>query len=82
MKTYAILPYKGLIDIAEQTIDEYNIKLQVVEGHVEGAIPAALSAEKSGADVIISRGGTAEIIQRHVHVPVVKIRVSDLDLLR
>ncbi|MDY7027670.1 MAG: sigma 54-interacting transcriptional regulator [Spirochaetota bacterium] len=82
MKTYAILPYKGLIDIAEETINEYNIKLQVVEGHVEGAIPAALSAEKSGADVIISRGGTAEIIQRHVHVPVVKIRVSDLDLLR
>lgn len=82
MKTYAILPYKELINIAEETINEYNLKLQVVEGHVEGAIPAALSAEKSGADIIISRGGTADIIKRHVHVPVVKIRVSDLDLLQ
>jgi len=82
MKTYAILPYRGLIDIAEETIDQYHVNLQIVEGHVEDAIPAALSAEKSGADVIISRGGTAEIIKRHVHVPVVKIRVSDLDLLR
>jgi transcriptional regulator with PAS, ATPase and Fis domain len=82
MKTFAILPYKELIDIAEETINEYNITLHVVEGHVEDAIPAALSAERSGADVIISRGGTAEIIKRHVHIPVVKIRVSDLDLLR
>ena len=82
MRTYAILPYRELIDIAEETIHQYDIQLQVVEGHVEEAIPAALSAEKDGAEIIISRGGTAEIIQRHVHVPVVKIRVSDLDLLR
>ncbi|MDX9801861.1 MAG: sigma 54-interacting transcriptional regulator, partial [Spirochaetia bacterium] len=44
--------------------------------------PAALRAEKNGARVIISRGGTAEIIKKHVHIPVVEIRVSDLDILR
>jgi len=82
MKTFAILPYQELIDIAEQTSSEYNIKLNIFEGHVESAIPAAIRAEDQGAEVIISRGGTAEIIQRHVHVPVIKIRVSELDLLR
>ena len=41
-----------------------------------------MSAEKNGARVIISRGGTAEIIKKHVHIPVVEIRVSDLDILR
>ena len=82
MKTYAILPYQELLDIAEQTKSEYNLTLRICEGHVENAIPAALNAEKEGAEVIISRGGTADIIQRHVHVPVIKIRVSELDLLR
>jgi len=82
MNTYAILPYQELIDIAEQTSSEFNINLKIYEGHVENAIPAAITAEKQGAKVIISRGGTADIIRRHVHVPVIKIRVSELDLLR
>ena len=81
MNTYAILPYRELLTIAEETVHEYNLKVPVLEGHVEEAIPAAVDAERHGAELIISRGGTAEIIRRHVHVPVVSIRVSDINLL-
>jgi PAS domain S-box-containing protein len=79
---YAILPYKELIDITKQFSSEHDLDVLPDEKNAESAIPAALSAEKNGARVIISRGGTAEIIKKHVHIPVVDIRVSDLDILQ
>ncbi len=79
---FAILPYKELIEITSQFSSDYDLEVMPDEKNVESAIPAALSAEKNGARVIISRGGTAEIIKKHVHIPVVEIRVSDLDILR
>lgn len=81
-KICAILPYKELFDIAIQCKTEYFPNIQVREGHVEEAIPVAQEAEKNGAEVIISRGGTAAIIRSNVNIPVVEIKVSYLDLLR
>ena len=82
MKTYAILPYRELVDIALEASDNLGLQLKAFEGHVEEAVPLAREAEKEGARIIISRGGTAEILKRHVKIPVIEIRVSDLDLLR
>lgn len=79
---YAILPYRELIEITKQFSEQHNLVVLPDEKNVESAIPAALRAEKDGARVIISRGGTAEIIKKHVRIPVVDIRVSDLDILR
>jgi transcriptional regulator with PAS, ATPase and Fis domain len=82
VKTYAILPYRELTNIAAETSREHNLEMRIYEGNVEEAIPSAIEAQRKGAPCIISRGGTAAIIQRHIHIPIVHIRVSDLDLLR
>ena len=81
-KAYAILPYKELSSLIEQSSSELDLELNIREGNVEAALPAALEAEKNGADIIISRGGTAEIIRKHIKVPVVDIPVSDVDILK
>ena len=81
-KAYAILPYKELSSLIKQSSSELDLDLSIREGNVEAALPAALEAEKNGADIIISRGGTAEIIRKHIKVPVVDIPVSDVDLLK
>jgi transcriptional regulator with PAS, ATPase and Fis domain len=82
MNAYAILPYKGLVEIASETGKELKLDLKILEGQTEEAIPLALDAQKCGAECIISRGGTASIIERHVDLPVVRVPVSELDLLR
>ena len=81
-RAYAILPYKELTSLIEQSSAEFNLNLKIKEGNVEAALPAALEAEKNGAEIIISRGGTAEIIRKHIKIPVVDIPVSDIDILR
>lgn len=78
----AILPYKELYDIAKKCKNEYFSKMQIKEGHVEGAISVAQQVEKDGAEVIISRGGTAAIIRKNVNIPVVEIKISYLNLLK
>ena len=81
-KAYAIIPYKELSSLIEQSSCELNLDLNIREGNVEAALPAAIEAEKNGAEIIISRGGTAEIIRKHIKIPVVDIPVSDTDILR
>ena len=81
-KVYAIIPYKELSTLIEQSSNELDLDLNIREGHVEAALPAAREAEKNGAEIIISRGGTADIIRKHIKIPVVDIPVSDADILR
>ena len=81
-KAYAILPYKELSSLIKESSSELDLELNIREGNVEAALPAALEAEKDGADIIISRGGTAEIIRKHIKIPVVDIPVSDVDILK
>ncbi len=81
-RAYAILPYKELTSLIEQSSTEFDLNLKIREGNVEAALPAAIEAEKNGAEIIISRGGTAEIIRKYTKIPVVDIPVSDIDILR
>ena len=81
-KICAILPYKELYDIAKKCKNEYFPEIEIKEGNIDGAIYGAQQAEKEGAEVIISRGGTSAIIRKNVNIPVVEIKVSYLDLLK
>ena len=48
-KVYAIIPYKELSTLIEQSSNELDLDLNIREGHVEAALPAAREAEKNGA---------------------------------
>lgn len=78
----AIIPYDELFQLTQQCKDENYRNIEVIKGNLEDAIPMAIQAEKNGAEVLISRGGTASIIKKYVTIPVVEIKVTQLDLLR
>lgn len=83
MKVVAIAPYNGLKELILQLAkDEEDIDLQAEVGDLDLGVNMAKKAQDMGADIIISRGGTAELIQREVNIPVVDIEVSGYDMLR
>ncbi|MBP2639287.1 MAG: transcriptional regulator [Firmicutes bacterium] len=49
---------------------------------LEDGLKQALAACQAGAQVIISRGGTAAIIRKHVNIPILEAKVTSHDLLR
>ncbi|WP_155894531.1 sigma 54-interacting transcriptional regulator [Desulfotomaculum nigrificans] len=77
-----IAPYQELADIAEQAKRELKLDLDIRMGNLEEGIVPAQEAEREGAQVIISRGGTASIIRNHVEIPVVEIPVTGYDILK
>ena len=81
-KICVVAPYADLAELAYAVGRETPIPFDVWEGNLEMGGVQAVQAEKEGAQVIISRGGTASIIRRKVKVPVVEIQVTGYDVLR
>ncbi|MEW6719409.1 MAG: sigma 54-interacting transcriptional regulator [Thermodesulfobacteriota bacterium] len=77
-----IAPYADLKGEAEAAVEELGIDVLVDEGDLAEGIRAAKRAVNGGAEVIVSRGGTALLIGRTLNVPVVEIEVSPYDILR
>ncbi|GGI17002.1 sigma-54-dependent Fis family transcriptional regulator [Gottfriedia solisilvae] len=83
IKVKGIAPYPGLRDLLLQVVGEDNrFEIDVEVADLEVALPIVLSAQEQNYDVIISRGGTASFIRKHVSIPVVDIPVSGYDILR
>nr|WP_180272909.1 sigma-54-dependent Fis family transcriptional regulator [Bacillus pumilus] len=83
IKVLGIAPYKGLGDVLiDLAKEEKNITFQLEVGDLRSGVELAEQAEAQGMDIIMSRGGTAALIQKHVNIPVVDIPVSGYDLLR
>ncbi len=74
--------YPELAALANEVKKEQSLPFDVVVGNLEEGVRQALEAEKKGAQVIISRGGTASLIQQHVKVTVMEIPVTGYDILR
>jgi len=77
-----IAPYADLMLEARAAVEELGIDVIVEEGDLAEGVRAARRAVDGGAEVIISRGGTALQISRALSVPVVEIQVSPYDILR
>jgi len=83
IKTLLIAPYPALEHVMEECLKvepELNMRIELANLHE--ALPIAKEAEKQGVEVIISRGGTAQLIAQEVNIPVVDIHVSGYDMLR
>ncbi len=76
-----IAPHRRVEQIARKVVEDYS-DVDVVMGLLDRAIEISKNAEKQGVEIIISRGGTANIIKKTVSsIPVVEIPVSPYDLL-
>jgi PAS domain S-box-containing protein len=86
MKITIIAPMATIVGMTHEVLQKYDfgpgVEIEVFSGLLEAGLDRAMRAVKKGTDVIISRGGTASLISRHVDIPVVEIQVDALDILR
>ncbi|MDF2789283.1 MAG: transcriptional regulator, partial [Neobacillus sp.] len=75
-------PYEGLKELIIELGRNQDFEIHVEVGDLEKGVELASRAADQGFDIIISRGGTAELIQKKVSIPVIEIEVSGYDMLR
>jgi len=76
-----IAPYHELADMATEVAREYpDMDVTIREGDLSAGLVAALGSFDADFDVVISRGGTAQMIEDEFTVPVIEIAVSSADL--
>lgn len=85
-KITVIAPFPGMQSIAKQVVDERRDEwpggIDVRLGDLSAGLSEAVMAIREGADVIVSRGGTASLISSQVTIPVVEIPITAFDILR
>lgn len=83
IKVLGIAPYEGMrvsmIKLAEKRDD---MELDVYLGDMERGVAIVNSLDLSEYDAIISRGGTAQAIQRVTSIPIIEVPISIYDILR
>jgi PAS domain S-box-containing protein len=79
-KICLVATYGELAELVRELKKELDLPIDVLEGNLDEGARQAMKAEKAGAKIIISRGGTASKIRRKVSIPVVEIRVTGYDM--
>lgn len=82
-KILAIAPYPGLAELFSSVkAARSDLDLDIITGDREAGLAAAraVAAEKD-YDVIVSRGGTAELVQQNMSLPVLEIEITANDIL-
>ncbi|WP_226618115.1 sigma-54-dependent Fis family transcriptional regulator [Cytobacillus firmus] len=83
IKTLFIAPYPAMLPLIEECRkEEKELDIKIATGNLGQALPHVYNAESEGIDMIISRGGTAKLIQQESNIPVIDIQVSGYDMLR
>ncbi|HJB92222.1 MAG TPA: PrpR N-terminal domain-containing protein [Candidatus Eisenbergiella merdigallinarum] len=83
IRILGIAPYEGIKNLMEQAAAQReDIELDVLIGDMEAGAAIASRYSESDLDVIISRGGTAELIRARTAFPVVDIPLSVYDIFR
>lgn len=79
----AVAPYEGLATILERESLNYpDVDMTVVVGNLEAGVEAAIDRLVEPFDLILSRGGTADLLRQSLDIPVVDIKTSALDVLQ
>lgn len=80
-----VAPFADLADLADKVIQERfadsSSLIRVVKGDLQEAISTVKQAVEDGVEVVISRGGTADLIEKNVGIPIVHIQVTVTDIL-
>ena len=83
IKMTVIAPYEGLKELVLTLSGQYpQLDIRVVVANLWQGVQAAKALHVSDSDIILSRGGTAELIEQHVSVPVISIDISGYDYIR
>lgn len=82
IRVLGIAPYEGMKILMSNLASEYpQIDLTLFVGDMEQGLEIARNAFHGNYDVVISRGGTAKMLQQHLSLPVIEIEISMYDIL-
>ncbi len=77
-----IAPNQQLASVAAEVAPDYpELSVTIHEGDLSEGLAAALGSFEAGFDVVISRGGTAQLLEEEFSVPVIEVGISTADLL-
>jgi len=82
IKILAIAPYEGMKNMIEnitQTRDDITLTAYV--GDLQQGVDILLGLDETSFDVIISRGGTAQMLKAVATIPVLEVPLSHYDIL-
>jgi len=83
IKILAIAPYMGLKDLIEDEAKYLNeIEVDTYVADMLDGVEIANSIQHKNYSIIISRAGTADLIRKTSHLPVIDIKLSILDMMR
>lgn len=83
IRILGIAPYDGMKTIMQKLASEReDLELDVFTGNLQQGAEIALHHIHNNYDIIISRGGTAELLNQLSYVPVVEVGISVYDILR
>lgn len=80
-KIVFVAPDKELVDKAKRVIAELDSKIKVYQGSLNEGLNLAEKAIEDGANLIISRGGTGNLIKDNLQIPVVNLETSAYDII-
>ncbi|MGG4488154.1 PrpR N-terminal domain-containing protein [Metabacillus idriensis] len=83
IKIHIVVPYEAMIPVIQECIPLFPaLDITYSLGDLEEGVIKAIYAEKNGADILISRGGTAQLIKKNVRIPVLDMHLSGYDMIR
>lgn len=80
-KIIFISPDKKLAQKAAEVISELNEKIEVFQGSLSEGVKIAKEAVKKGINIVISRGGTGNLIKKNLEIPVVNVEINGYDII-
>lgn len=82
IRVLGIAPYEGMKTLMSSVVADYpQIDLTLFVGDMEQGLEIARSNFHGDYDVVISRGGTAKMLQKNLVLPVIEIDISMYDIL-
>lgn len=83
VRALGIAPYENLREqLLSQARNNPDIELTVFVGDLQQGVDLARKNYYNDYDVIISRGGTAELLRRQLDIPVIDIPILPFDIMR
>ncbi len=83
IRILAIAPYEGMRTAILRCAEAFDgIRLTAHTGDLENGCAVLRQAGEENYDIIISRGGTAEMLRRETSLPVIDIQITVYDILR
>jgi PAS domain S-box-containing protein len=80
-KIVFVAPDKDLTNKAKQIISKLGDEIEVYQGSLSEGLKLAEKAVENGANLVISRGGTGNLIKNNLQIPVVILETGAYDII-